>query len=55
MLRSALMVVIGIMLGTVGIDPMTGVQRFTFGSTELMNGIPFHHRRDGRLRACRGA
>lgn len=29
----------GILLGTVGLDPMTAEQRFTFGSVSLMNGI----------------
>jgi putative tricarboxylic transport membrane protein len=29
----------GMLLGTVGLDPMTAEQRFTFGSVELMNGI----------------
>lgn len=30
---------LGMLLGTVGLDPMTAEQRFTFGSVELMNGI----------------
>ncbi|MBT9371690.1 tripartite tricarboxylate transporter permease [Rhizobium sp. CSW-27] len=29
----------GILLGTVGLDPMTAEQRFTFGTVSLMNGI----------------
>ena len=41
MLRAALMVLIGIMLGTVGIDPSTGITRFTLGSDELSKGIEF--------------
>jgi putative tricarboxylic transport membrane protein len=41
MVRAALMVVVGIMLGTVGIDPMTGIMRFTMGSTDLGKGIEF--------------
>jgi putative tricarboxylic transport membrane protein len=30
---------LGMLLGTVGLDPMTAEQRFTFGSVDLMNGI----------------
>jgi len=39
MLKALIMAVFGIFLGTVGIDPNTGVQRFTFGKLELMEGI----------------
>jgi putative tricarboxylic transport membrane protein len=39
--RSALMASIGIMIGTVGVDPMTGIERFTFGSDGLLSGISF--------------
>ncbi|MFZ7120123.1 MAG: tripartite tricarboxylate transporter permease [Eubacteriaceae bacterium] len=31
----------GIFISTVGIDAMTGYQRFTFNNTDLMNGISF--------------
>lgn len=41
MVQSGLMVVIGVMLGTIGIDPMTGVERFTMSSDILMDGISF--------------
>jgi putative tricarboxylic transport membrane protein len=41
MVRAGLMVLVGIMLGTVGIDPMTGIMRFTMGSTDLGKGIEF--------------
>ena len=41
MVRAGLMVLVGIMLGTVGIDPMTGILRFTMGSTDLGKGIEF--------------
>jgi putative tricarboxylic transport membrane protein len=41
MLRSAMMVLIGIMLGTVGLDPMTGIMRFTFGVEGFMKGFDF--------------
>ena len=35
------MVVFGLILGLVGIDVNTGAQRFTFGITELLDGIGF--------------
>ena len=38
-LRSLLMVLGGIMLGTIGIDPIAGYQRFIFGVTDLSRGI----------------
>jgi len=31
---------IGLMIATVGTDPVTGLNRFTFGSPELLSGIP---------------
>ena len=31
---------LGLMIATVGTDPVTGVNRFTFGSPELLSGIP---------------
>ena len=31
---------IGLLIGTVGIDGVTGFERFTFGTLELSNGIP---------------
>jgi putative tricarboxylic transport membrane protein len=37
--RSALMVGFGLALGTVGMEPMSGVSRFTFGSIQLSQGI----------------
>ena len=39
MLKALLMAVFGLFLGTVGIDTTSGIQRFTFGKTELMEGI----------------
>jgi putative tricarboxylic transport membrane protein len=33
--------VIGLMLATIGTDPSAGVQRFTFGSLDLVDGISF--------------
>jgi TctA family transporter len=37
--RSALMLGLGLVLGTVGMEPMSGVSRFTFGSVQLAQGI----------------
>jgi len=39
MIKALMMAVLGLFFGTVGIDPITGVQRFTFGKTDLMEGI----------------
>ncbi len=33
--------VVGLMIATVGTDPVSGVNRFTYGSPELLDGIPF--------------
>lgn len=41
LLKGMISMVIGLMLTTVGIDLQSGVQRFTFGSVELLNGIDF--------------
>src|SRR5438477_1283974 len=41
MAKSLAMVVLGLLLGIVGTDVNTGVQRFTFGITELSDGIGF--------------
>jgi len=41
MLKSGLMVVVGIMLGTVGLDSLTAVNRLTFGVDELQRGLEF--------------
>ncbi len=32
---------LGLLIGTIGIDPVTGVNRFTFGQVELLNGVDF--------------
>ncbi len=40
-LKALLMVVLGLMLATVGTDQTSGIQRFTFGSLELLDGIEF--------------
>jgi putative tricarboxylic transport membrane protein len=33
--------VVGLMIASVGTDPLSGVSRFTFGEAELLGGIPF--------------
>lgn len=40
-LQALIATVIGLMLATVGTDPSAGVQRFTFGSLDLVDGIGF--------------
>ncbi len=40
-LNGLLMVLIGVLLGTIGTDVNTGTQRFTFGWTELADGLGF--------------
>jgi len=40
-LKSMISGLLGILLATTGIDIMTGVERFTFGSAHLADGIPF--------------
>jgi putative tricarboxylic transport membrane protein len=39
--KTAAMIAIGLALGTVGLDRLTGVPRFTFGSAELTAGLSF--------------
>ncbi|QQE74502.1 tripartite tricarboxylate transporter permease [Brevibacillus composti] len=41
MTKAFLMTVLGLLLGTIGIDAVSGVARFTFGITELYEGIEF--------------
>jgi putative tricarboxylic transport membrane protein len=40
-LRSLISCVLGLLFVTIGIDPVTGVERFTFGMKELVTGIDF--------------
>ena len=40
-LKAAISTLVGLLLGTVGVDVMTGNPRFTFGSLELLSGIDF--------------
>ncbi len=39
--KGLLMAAFGLALGTVGIDSMSGVPRFTFGNAQLLNGFEF--------------
>ncbi len=39
MIKALMMAVFGLFVGTVGIDPIAGVQRFTFERPDLMEGI----------------
>jgi putative tricarboxylic transport membrane protein len=38
-LKTAAMALLGMLLGTVGIDPISGIARFTFGSITLNDGV----------------
>ncbi len=40
-LKALIATVIGLMISTVGTDPSAGVQRFTFGSLDLVDGVSF--------------
>jgi putative tricarboxylic transport membrane protein len=39
MVRAIIMVALGLLVGTIGLDPITGTERFTFGWLTLQNGI----------------
>ncbi|MEW6264612.1 MAG: tripartite tricarboxylate transporter permease [Thermodesulfobacteriota bacterium] len=41
LLKSLMMALIGLIIGTIGLDPVTGDARFTFGSASLLGGIEF--------------
>jgi putative tricarboxylic transport membrane protein len=41
LLKAGISTLVGLILGTVGVDVMTGNPRFTFGSVELLSGIDF--------------
>jgi len=41
LIKSLMMAVVGLIIGTVGLDPVTGEYRFTFDSTYLLSGIEF--------------
>jgi len=41
LIKALLSALFGLMFATVGLDNMTGVERFTYGRTFLLDGIPF--------------
>ncbi|MFB3817295.1 MAG: tripartite tricarboxylate transporter permease [Candidatus Methylomirabilales bacterium] len=41
LLKALMMAVVGLILGTIGMDPVTATPRFTFGSVFLLGGIEF--------------
>ncbi len=41
LLKALMMAVVGLIIGTIGIDPVSGDPRFTFGSVPLLSGIEF--------------
>ena len=41
LIKALMMAVVGLILGTIGLDPVTGDARFTFGSAYLLGGIEF--------------
>ena len=41
MVRGIIGVLVGLLVATIGLDPITAVPRFTFGRYELISGVPF--------------
>lgn len=41
MLKGFISMFLGLMVATIGLDPLSGVSRFTFGSLELQGGVDF--------------
>jgi len=41
LVKALMMAVVGLILGTIGLDPVTGNERFTFNSAYLLGGIEF--------------
>jgi TctA family transporter len=41
LIKNLMMTVVGLIIGTIGLDPVTGNERFTFGSPYLLGGIEF--------------
>lgn len=39
--KSIISIILGLLLGLVGVDPVGGVNRFTFGSLEMIDGVDF--------------
>jgi putative tricarboxylic transport membrane protein len=40
LVKGLMAAMLGLMISTIGTDPVTGVNRFTFGSPDLLSGIP---------------
>src|SRR5205814_250025 len=40
-MKTAAMIALGLLLGTIGLDHLTGLPRFTFGSPNLAGGLSF--------------
>jgi len=40
-LKSLMMAIVGLIIGTIGLDPVSGDARFTYGSISLLSGIEF--------------
>ena len=40
LVKGLMAALLGLMISTIGTDPVTGVNRFTFGSPELLSGVP---------------
>lgn len=41
LLKSLMMAIVGLIIGCIGMDPVTGTPRFSFGSNSLLGGIEF--------------
>jgi len=41
LVKGVMAALLGLMIATVGTDPVSGVARFTFGSADLLSGVPF--------------
>ncbi|MCL4798846.1 MAG: tripartite tricarboxylate transporter permease [Burkholderiales bacterium] len=41
LVKALMMAIVGLILGTIGLDPVSGTERFTFGSSYLLGGIVF--------------
>lgn len=41
LLKGVIMGLLGVILSTIGVDPMFSIPRFTFGNVSLLTGIPF--------------
>lgn len=41
MIKSLMMAIVGLIIGAIGLDPVTGNERFTFGVINLLGGIEF--------------